>query len=388
MRAVNVDADWAPRDDYPMTDFEKRDRRAVNGNQVWRNPRWAVVDHPDPKITRPDELLLRVRACGMCGSDVHMYETDEDGYILLAYRTKFPCVLGHEFSGEVVEVGPAVSRFRVGEAVAVEEINYCGECRACMFGLYNQCPNAEDIGFTVDGAYAEYIVVREKFCWSLEGLREIYDEDKVYEIGALTEPTGVAYEGMFSRAGGFRPGAHVAVFGCGPIGLAAVQLAVAAGAGRVLAFDTQAERRGIAEACGADAALDPVAIAKAGSSPAAEVMQATRGEGVGLAVEAAGFGKATFPEIENCLDYGGKVAVIGVDPQPAPVNFPKYLLKAGKIFGSLGHCGGDFGNVINLHRSRRIDMTKIVTQRYSLEQTPAAVEKTSERVDAKVLVKP
>jgi threonine dehydrogenase-like Zn-dependent dehydrogenase len=388
MRAVQVKAEWAPRAGYRITDFELKNERAINGNQVWRKPEWTVIDRPDPVIARPDELILKVKACGMCGSDVHMYETDDDGYILLAYRTKFPCVLGHEFSGEVVEVGPAVTRFRVGEALAVEEINYCGECRACMFGLYNQCPNAEDIGFTVDGAYADYIVVREKFCWSLEGLREIYDEEKVYEIGALTEPTGVAYEGMFTRAGGFRPGAHVAVFGCGPIGLAAVQLAVAAGAGKVIAFDTQPERRTIAETCGADAVFDPAALVKNGSRPAEQVMEITRGEGVGLAVEAAGFGRATFPEIEDCIDYGGKVAVIGVDPHAAPVNFPKFLLKAGKIFGSLGHCGGDFGNVINLHQAKRIDMTKIVTQRYKLEETPAAVKKTSERTDAKVLVKP
>lgn len=388
MQAVEVTAEWAPRKGYPMSDFEKADHRAINGNQVWRNPVWTVTDRPEPRITKPDELLLKVKACGMCGSDVHMYETDEEGYILLAYRTKFPCVLGHEFSGEVVAVGKDVTRFRVGEAVAVEEINYCGQCRACRVGLFNQCPDAEDIGFTVDGAYAEYIVVRERFCWSLEPLREVYDEEKIYEIGALIEPTGVAYQGMFTRAGGFQPGAHVAVFGCGPIGLAGVQLARAAGASRIIAFDVQAERRAIATECGADAVFDPVALSAGGSSPAEEILALTHGEGIGMAVEATGYGKAVFPEIENCIDYGGKVAVVGVDPHPAPVHFPKYQLRAASIYGSLGHCGGDFGNVINLHLAQRIDMTKIVTQRYTIAQTPEAVKKTSERIDAKVLVKP
>jgi threonine dehydrogenase-like Zn-dependent dehydrogenase len=389
MKAVRVDAEWAPREGYRLSKFEEEGRRAVNGNQVWRAPEWQLVtDHPMPEIRQPDELLLKVKACGMCGSDVHMYETDDEGYMLLAYHTKFSCVLGHEFSGEVVEVGAGVTRFRQGDAVAVEEINYCGTCRACIMGYFNQCPNAEDIGFTIDGAFAEYVVVRERYCWSLNALRDIYDDEKVYEIGALTEPTSVAYQGMFTRSGGFRPGANVAIFGCGPIGLAGVQLARASGAATIVAFDTGKERREIAKACGADLVLDPVAVTNGGSRPAEEIMVATRGEGVGLALEASGAGRFVFPEIEDSLDYGGKVVVIGIDAQPAPILFAKYLNNAGRIYGSLGHCGGDFGNTINLHLAKAIDMSKVVTARYKLDDGVAAVVKTAERVDAKVLVKP
>jgi scyllo-inosose 3-dehydrogenase len=389
MKAVVVDAEWAPRAGYRITQFEEEGRRAVNGNGIWRNPQWNVVkDYPEPKITAPDEILLRVKACGMCGSDVHMYETDEEGYMLLAYHTKFSCVLGHEFSGEVVEIGSGVTRFSVGDAVAVEEINYCGTCRACIMGYYNQCPNAEDIGFTIDGAFAEYVVVKERYCWSLNPLRDIYDDEKVYEIGALTEPTSVAYQGMFTRSGGFRPGAHVAVFGCGPIGLAGIQLAKASGAGSVIAFDLGQQRREIAELCGADHVFDPIELARAGSRPAEEIMVATRGEGVGLALEASGAGEKVFPEIEDSLDFGGKVVVIGIDAKPAPILFAKYLMNAGSLYGSLGHCGGDFGNTINLHLTKAIDMSKIVTAHFSLDDGVNAVKKTSERVDAKVLVKP
>jgi threonine dehydrogenase-like Zn-dependent dehydrogenase len=389
MKAIRVNADWAPREGYRLSEFEKQGERAINGNQIWRNPKWEFIsDHPFPEISAPDEILLKIKACGMCGSDVHMYETDDEGYILLAYHAKFSCILGHEFSGEVVEIGKGVTRFRVGDAVAVEEINYCGTCRACIMGYYNQCPAAEDIGFTIDGAFAEYVVVKERYCWSLNPLRDIYSDEKVYEIGALTEPTSVAYQGMFTRSGGFRPGANVAIFGCGPIGLAGIQLARAAGAGVVVAFDTGKERREIAKACGADVVLNPVELVDAGSRPADEIMAATRGEGVGMALEASGAGRYVFPEIEDSLDFGGKVVVIGIDAQPAPILFAKYLMKAGRIYGSLGHCGGDFGNTINLHLAKSIDMSKIVTARFALEDGVAAVVRTSERVDAKVLIKP
>ena len=388
MQAVVIEADFEPRAGYRLSDWERENRRAIDGNKVWRNPRWSVQERPVPEISRPDEVLLRVRACGMCGSDVHMYETDDDGYIMLAYKTKFPVIVGHEFAGEVVEVGSGVTRFRPGDGVAVEEINWCGECRACKFGLPNQCTNAEDLGLTVDGGFAEYVLVRERYCWSLNNLREAFGDEKAFAIGALTEPTSVTYEGMFRRAGGFLPGSHVGVFGCGPIGLAAVQLARAAGAAKVIAVDTQAGRRDIATETGADLALDPREVAAAGSTVAEEILRATSGEGIAMAVECSGLHAAVFPEIENCLDVNGKVSVIGMDAHAAPVTTGKYQFLAGQIYGSLGHCGGDFGLTISMHAAGRIDMTRIVTAEYPLAEGVDAVRKTAERVDAKVFVKP
>lgn len=388
MKALTVAAEWKPRAGYALSPRERSTGIAMDGSQVWRNPSWSLAERAMPAITAPDELLIRVRACGVCGSDLHMWETDDEGYILLAYHTRFPSVLGHEFSGEVVEVGDGVTRFEPGDAVTCEEINYCGDCRACRVGLFNQCELAIDIGFTVDGAYADYIVVRERFCWGLNGLRELYPDERVYEIGSLVEPTSVAYEAMFKRAGGFPPGGHVAVFGCGPIGLAAVHLARAAGAARIVAFDVQEGRRAVAERGGADWALDPRALAHAGSSPADEVMALTGGEGVAMAVEASGAYGAVLPAIEECLDFGGKVAVVGIDAAAAPVSFAKYMVRAGSIYAGLGHCGGNFGRVIALHQAQRIDMSAIVTARFGLDDGLAAIEKTLERTDAKVLVKP
>ena len=214
-------------------------------------------------------------------------------------------------------------------------------------------------------------------------IRDRCSEEKLFEIGAMIEPTSVVYHGMFVRAEGVRPGDDVAVFGCGPIGLAAVALARAAGAAAVIAVDTQAERRDLARSCGAGLALDPAVDDIVG-----EVMHATRGRGAGTIVEASGAGRAVFPHIDRCLDFGAQVVVLGVDPRPAPIDLVAYQAKAARIYGSLGHLGGGFDAAIDLHARGLIDMSAIVTGRVALEDGVAAIERTARRVDAKVLIIP
>jgi hypothetical protein len=387
MRGVVIDAEWAPRSDYALSERERRDRRAVDASQVWRNPQWAVDERPDPRILEPDQVIVRSRAVGICGSDVHMFERDTDGYVLLGYRARFPIAFGHEFSGEVVEVGPAVCALSVGDAVAVEALNYCGTCRACRLGFFNECERAEDNGFTLDGGSAEFVLTRERYCWSLNHLRERFDEDALYEVGALMEPTSVAYNGMFIKGGGFRPGRHIAIFGCGPVGLLCAQLARAAGAGKIIAFDPQEARRAQARRCGADEAYDPIELERAGSSAAEAVMSATRGIGVAMAIEASGAGQVTLPQIERCLDYGGKAILIGLTLGPSPVRTGNYIVRAASLCGSLGHLGGGIGDAIELHASGRMDATSVISARYPLQEGVEAVKHTAQRTDAKVLIK-
>ena len=216
MKALILDAKWEPRADYVVSDFEKETGKAVTGNSVWRYPELGVKDIEKPSI-KPDEVLIKVKACGVCGSDMHFYETDKDDYILYPGLTKFPAALGHEFSGEVVEIGSAVDDLVPGDMVTAEEMVWCGHCRPCRDGYPNQCLNLEEIGFTINGAFAEYIAVPAKLCWKLNAIRDRYgDENKAYEAGALVEPTCVAYNGIFARAGGFKPGGYVTVFGTGP----------------------------------------------------------------------------------------------------------------------------------------------------------------------------
>ncbi|MGC9063314.1 MAG: alcohol dehydrogenase catalytic domain-containing protein, partial [bacterium] len=258
MKGLVLDAEWTPKPGYVVSDFEKTTGKAITGNSIWKNPRLEVKEVPDP-TPGPKDVVLKVKACGVCGSDVHFYETDKDNYILYPGLTKFPSVIGHEFSGEVVAVGKDVKDLKVGDMVTAEEMIWCGECVPCRNGYPNQCLNLEEIGFTINGAFAEYIVIGAKYCWKIDGIATRYgDRDKAFEAGALVEPTSVAYNGMFVRAEGFKPGGYVVVFGAGPIGLASIALAKAAGASKIVSFEVSAKRRELARLMGAEYVYNPI----------------------------------------------------------------------------------------------------------------------------------
>ncbi len=127
MKGMVLDAKWDPKPTYQVSEWEQTTGKAITGNAIWRNPTLGVRDWPDPKPS-PNEVLLQIQACGVCGSDMHFYETDDDNYILYPGLTKFPTILGHEFSGKVVEVGKEVTLLEVGDMVTVEEMIWCGRC--------------------------------------------------------------------------------------------------------------------------------------------------------------------------------------------------------------------------------------------------------------------
>jgi scyllo-inosose 3-dehydrogenase len=384
MKAVVLNAEWAPKEGVEIDPKDAARRWAVNANLVYRNPEASFETVDDPGEPGPRELVMKVGACGICGSDVHMFETDDDGYVFLPYHLATPVVTGHEFSGKVVAVGSEVTEFKVDDLVTAEEIQWCGECDACRGGYWNQCRFIEDLGFTIDGGFAEYVKVPVKACWSLNAVLERYgDEKTALEVGSMSEPTSVAYEGMFTRAGGFLPGGAVAVFGGGPIGLAAVALAKAAGASKIFCLEPLQERREIAGKLGATDLIDPLDVDAVGA-----IHEETKGDGVAMAVEATGNFPAVMKTIEGALGIGGKVAIIGMDGRPAQLNFIDHQLKAASTYGTVGHSGSwDFPNVIKLMASGQIDMHHAITRRFALEDLVAAIDETKTRVDGKILVK-
>jgi threonine dehydrogenase-like Zn-dependent dehydrogenase len=193
---------------------------------------------------------------------------------------------------------------------------------------------------------------------------------------------------MFVRAGGFRPGAVVAIYGTGPIGFAAIALARAAGASRVIAFEVSPVRQALARQVGADEVHNPVDLAAAGSSPHDMVLAASGGMGADMAVEAAGAPTRTLPEMEASLAIGGKVVIIGRAAERAPMYLEHFQTHAAQLYGAQGHSGyGTFQNVIRLMASRRIDLRPIITSRFPLTAAVAAIERATLRQDGKVLVK-
>jgi threonine dehydrogenase-like Zn-dependent dehydrogenase len=384
MKALILDAQWDPRPDYPLTDWERVTGKALTGSSVWRYPKLEVREVPEPAI-RPDQVLIKVKACGVCGSDIHFYETDEEGYILYPGLTRFPITTGHEFSGEIVEVGSEVKDLRVGDMVTAEEMIWCGHCLPCRSGFFNHCANLEELGFTIPGAFAEYVAVGAKYCWKLNPLRDHYgDKEMAYEAGALVEPCGVAYNAIFVRSGGFRPGAYVTVYGAGPIGLAVIAECRAAGAAKIIVFEVSPSRLELAKKVGADYAFNPQEVI-----PHQVVMELTGGQGADLHVEATGKAHLTVPEMEKSLAINGKICQIGRGATRVPMYLETLQVRRGQIFGSQGHSGdGIFPSVIRMMAAGLIDMTQIITARYPLDRVVDAIVQSRGRTHGKILVKP
>jgi threonine dehydrogenase-like Zn-dependent dehydrogenase len=262
---------------------------------------------------------------------------------------------------------------------------WCGRCIPCRNGYPNHCANLEEIGFTIPGAYASYIAVDAKYCWKIDAIAERFgDEERAYEVGALTEPTSVSYNAMFERAGGFRPGHYVSVFGAGPIGLAAIGLAKAAGAGTIAAFEPSPQRRELARQVGADYVVDPREV-----SAGEVLMELSGGAGFDFHVEAAGAPQLTIPEMEKALAINGKMVQIGRAAQRVPIYLEALQVRRFQVFGSQGHSGHEtFPNVIRLVAAGRLDLSPIITARYTLDETVDAIAKSTRRMDGKIMVKP
>ena len=199
--------------------------------------------------------------------------------------------------------------------VTAEEMIWCGYCTPCRNGYPNHCQNLEEIGFTIPGSVCRVSVDRAKFVLEAQrDRRSVRLEGKACEAGSVVEPTTVAYNGIFIRAGGFRPGSLRGCLRRGPIGLASVALCNTSGAGIVVAFEVSPNRREIAKKLGADYVYDPREVV-----PSQVLMELSKGEGFDMMVEAAGTPAKTLPEMEKALAISGKIVQIGRAAERVPV---------------------------------------------------------------------
>ncbi|MFX1410127.1 MAG: scyllo-inosose 3-dehydrogenase [Promethearchaeota archaeon] len=372
MKAVELSAKWDPKPEFKLSSKDIDGRLTYLGSQVWRNPIVRVIEKEKPQI-KSNEVLVRVRRCGICGSDVHMAQTYADGYIYYPGLTAFPVTLGHEFAGEIVEVGTqAINKrtgklYEVGEPVTVEEMVWCGECKPCCDGYPNHCERLQEIGFSIDGAYAEYIAVPAKLCWSLKKLENKYDN--IFKIGSLVEPTSVAYNAVIERGGGIRPGENVVILGAGPIGLAAVKILKTAGAAICIVSEPEESRASLAKKMGADFVINPL------REDFVEIIKEyTDNEGAALYLEATGLPDIVTDDIQNaiweCKAVNSTVVIVARAEQKMPVYGEYFQVKRARIVGSQGHSGhGNFPNVINC-MATGMDLTPIITKEVRIEEVP------------------
>ncbi len=383
MDALQLLADFIPKPDYKPSSLELQTRNIKSGSSVWHNPRLEFGTLPDPECD-DDEVLLEVRAVGICGSDMHMYEAGADGYILYPGLTRFPNILGHEFSGRILEVGSDVRGLAKNDLVAVEEVNWCGTCDACRRGLVNHCTNMEEIGFTTPGAMAQYIAVKAKYCWKLTEIAERLGVEQAMLLGAMVEPTGVSYHAMFNRLSTWKPGVYAAVFGGGPIGLAAIALAAAAGASQIIAVDVSESRLEIAKKLGATTTLTPTNL-----DINTALLELTHGHGIDFVIEAAGAPQHTLSPLTSALAVGATIAHIGRSEKPTSLSLEHYQVRGVQLAGSLGHAGhGTFPNVIRLMASGKLDMRPMVSAQMALRDAKAAFKRLESRQDAKIILLP
>ncbi len=372
MRAVSLVADWDPKADFKLGSKDIEGKRTYLGSKVWRNPRTEIVEKqvPEPGST---EVLIEVQACGICGSDVHMRQRDEDGYIFYPGLTAFPTTLGHEFSGKVIRAGDRALNKRTGrpyepgEPVCSEEMVWCGNCKPCADGYPNHCESLEEIGFTIDGAYAKYIKVDARYLWSLEPLQKKYSEEKMWQLGSLVEPTSVAYNAVIERGGGIRPGEKVLILGGGPVGAAACAVLRRAGASTVILSEPSASRRDMALSMGATHAIDPTK-----TNVTEAVLDITEGFGAKLILEATGLPSVVWADVENIIWEGRgintTVVVVARADDRIPLNGEVLQVRRANVVGAQGHSGhGTFHNVIS-SMAAGMDVSPMITKKISLNE--------------------
>lgn len=375
MKALRVDAEWAPRPGYLAAEADADTKRVADASRVWRHPVLSLVNIPDPSIG-PDDVLIRPVAVGISEGDVALSTADEDGYVSRAGPASLPCVLGQEAAGQVEEVGSNVTNLRVGDYVTVEAFHWCGHCEACRIPHYNYCEASEELGRTTDGAFAERTRIASRFCWPINDLVEKFGARKACDLGAMVLPLATVYNALFVRAGGFAPGETVVVYGSGLLTLCAVALARASGAGQILVFEEVTSAASpLAGELGATGVYGSDELAAQGIRPYQVVMEATRGNGAAVQVLTDGKVEVFQPDVEHAVAALGKVLCLARQGQRTSVDMERFVVRLGRLVTAQGHGGyAIFPNLVALLRSGAADVTSAILGRFRLRDATQAME--------------
>jgi 2-desacetyl-2-hydroxyethyl bacteriochlorophyllide A dehydrogenase len=314
--------------------------------------RISVVERDRP-APRADEALVRVRACGICGSDLH-------SCAITGPRTTAP---GHEFAGEIVAAPAGATALRPGQRVAANPLLPCGTCRFCQRGAYGHCPRHLFIGgVSRDGGLAEYVALPAHLLYPLP-------DTLSWAEGALIEPLAVSVRAVGHA--GVKAGDAVAVLGAGSIGLTAILAARAAGAARVVATAKYPHQAEAALRAGATDLVEPP-----DQTFLAEVLRLTAGEGVDTIFDSVGVAEQPLAEALAALRNGGAYVLLGLSWQPVRVDLTSLLLREQRILTSITYsvrgAHNDFQRAIDLVAAGHVSLGGLVTHRFPLAETAEA----------------
>ena len=300
-------------------------------------------------------MLIKVRHAGVCGTDLHIAEWDA----WARGRIKPPVTLGHEFAGEIVEIGEDVQpgALEVGQLVTAEGHIICGHCLQCRTGNGHICQRTKIIGVDVNGAFAEYHAMPASNVMRLDGIPT--------EIGAIMDPMGNAFHTVLTAE---IAGSVVLVLGCGPIGCFAVGIAKAAGARAVIAVDVNPKRLELATRMGATRALKP------GPEVEKVVMEMSEGSGADVVCEMSGAPPALHSAF-HLARYGGRVQLLGIPAGEVPVNFATEIIFKGlTLYGVIGRKMYEtWHQMQRFLKSGAFDPAPVITHRFPLEQIDDAI---------------
>lgn len=332
------------------------------------SPGLELIECPVPAFG-PGEVLLRVEAASICGTDRHIHDWDT----WAADYVSPPVILGHEVAGRVVAIGPGVTRVREGDLVGVESHLFDGTCSQCRAGREHLCRNLRVIGVHRDGGYAEYLVIPEQNAVVSNGLDPA--------VVALQEPMGNAVHAAFAEP---IAGRAVAVTGCGPIGLCAVGIARAAGASVIVATDTEPYRLELATRMGATVTVDATA-----ADAVESVMEATGGEGIDVVLEMSGAAAALIQAL-HFIRRGGSISLLGIYARPVEVDISNLVIEQElTLHGIFGRRIYDtWTQTQELLRSGGLDVSPVITHRLDLADWQIGFDLLATRHAGKVVLQP
>ena len=313
--------------------------------------RFEDIPKPEPKS---GEVRLKVKACGICGSDLHEYKAGP--FIIprkphpITKREGGPVVLGHEFSAVVDSLGEGIKTVKPGDRVTVNPLIYCGECPFCRKGQLNMCIKLGTAGFASDGGFAEYTVVPE---YALFHLPDELNDD----AGAFVEPLAVAVRAV--KRSRLQLGQSVAVIGAGPIGLLVMQVCKAAGASQVFVVEPMAARRELAARLGATQVFDPTT-----TDPGRVIGELTNRMRADVAIDCVG-SQSSFDTAVKCTGRRAVICVAGLSLKPIEVPFLKLWGHEKEITFMTGY-ENEFPAAIALLANGQVNIEELVTARIGL----------------------
>jgi len=317
-----------------------------------------------PIIENPDELILEVEACSICGTDVHIMKVPP------GYEAKPNTVIGHELVGKVVEKGEKVRTLKIGDRVVINPDVPCGICRYCRKNLFNECENLIAIGIDADGGFAEYIKITEKIAYKI-------NKNLSTEIAVFAEPLACVLNGMNKIK--VEVGEAVLVIGAGPIGLLFTKLFKAAGANPIIVFEPSKLRQEYAKKCGADYVIDPF------QTDFENYIKTITDIGVDVAVDAVG------SQINECIKTvrkGGRVLIFGINLKAeSTIKQSEINTKEIQILGTW-LANDKFPRAIDILESNMLNLESLITHKFNLDEIHKGIKLLDKGEAIKVLIYP